>query len=93
MSKHLRVAHEEELAEGTCQKRVGPLHPLLQSREVDRPYHEPVPSYLQGDRCARLPCPCLLRSVATSFVDDHRSESFAYVHSPILCERDYAWFD
>ena len=80
MSKHLRVERARELAGATCRKRVGRLHPLLQFREVGRPYHEPEPSYHQGDPCARLPYLCLLRSVATSFVDDHRSESFAYVH-------------
>ena len=80
MLKRLRVERARELAEGTCRKRVGRLHPLLQFRGVGRPYHGPEPSYLQGDSSARSPCLCLLSSVATFFVGDHHSEWFAYVH-------------
>ena len=80
MSKRLHVERAKELAGATYRKRVCRLHPLLLFRGVGRPYLGPEPSYHQGDLYARLPCPCLLRSVATFFVGDHRSEWFAYVH-------------
>ena len=60
MSKHLRVAHEGELAGATYRMQVCRLHPLLQVRGVGRPYHGPEPSYHQGDPSATLPCLCPL---------------------------------